>query len=57
MANAVSVGTSADARFETYPRSWIVEMIEAYVEGLPMPSSSRRLISEASVNLAGGLVS
>ena len=36
-------------RFTTYPRSWIVCMIEAYVEGRPMPSSSSALTSDASV--------
>jgi len=31
-------------------------MIEAYVEGRPMPSSSSALTSDASVNRAGGWV-
>ena len=33
-----------------------VEIVGAYVEGLPMPSSSSFLTSEASENLNGGLV-
>ena len=32
-------------------------MIEAYVDGRPMPRSSRALTSVASVNRAGGCVS
>ena len=48
-ANAVKVGTSALPCRQTYPRRSIVEMIEAYVDGRPMPSSSRRLTSDASV--------
>ena len=32
-------------RLNTYPRSWIVCMIDAYVDGRPMPSSSIALTS------------
>ncbi len=53
-AKAVHVGTSAWPFFHTYPRSWIVWMIDAQVEGRPMPSSSSRLTSDASVYRAGG---
>ncbi len=49
-------GTSALPRLNTYPRSWIVPRIEAYVDGRPTPSSSSRLIKLASVNRAGGAV-
>lgn len=34
----------------------IVEIVAAYVEGRPMPSSSRVFTSEASVYRAGGVV-
>ena len=40
----------------TYPRSWIVEIIFAYVEGRPIPFFSNSLTKAASENLAGGLV-
>ena len=49
-------GTSALPFFHTYPRSWIVCMIEAKVEGRPMPSSSRRATRLGSVYRDGGLV-
>ena len=48
-ANARNDGTSADPRFTTYPRSTIVPMIEAYVDGRPMPRSSSALTRLASV--------
>ena len=51
-----SVGFKDFCSFITYSRASIVEIIEAYVEGLPMPSSSRDLINDASVYLAGGSV-
>ncbi len=41
--NATHDGTSAEPFFHTYPRSWMVLMIEAYVDGLPIPSSSSLL--------------
>ena len=40
----------------TYPLSWIVEIIFAYVEGLPIPFFSSSLTSAASENLDGGFV-
>src|SRR3989441_12273692 len=40
----------------TYSRSTMVDMIEAYVEGRPMPSSSSSLTSVASLNRGGGSV-
>src|SRR6266436_2477583 len=40
----------------TYSRSTSVEMIEAYVEGRPMPSSSSSFTSVASLNRGGGSV-
>ena len=45
----VQVGTRGWPFFHTYPRSWIVCMIDAYVDGRPMPCSSSRFTSEASV--------
>ncbi len=55
-AKARKDGTRADPFFHTYPRSTIVPMIAAYVEGRPMPSSSSLAVSDASVNRAGGFV-
>ena len=40
----------------TYFLSTIFVIIEAYVEGLPIPNFSRCFINEASLNLEGGLV-
>src|ERR1700752_1912202 len=40
----------------TYSRSTSVEMIEAYVEGRPIPSSSSSFTSVASLNRGGGSV-
>ena len=34
--------------FSTYPRFWMVEIVGAYVDGLPIPSSSSFLTKEAS---------
>ena len=51
-----SVGTSCFFSLKTYPLSIIVEIVGEYVLGLPMPSSSSVLTSEASVYLAGGSV-
>lgn len=48
-AKASHVGTRALPFLRTYPRSWIVLIVEAYVEGRPMPSSSIFFTSEASV--------
>ena len=55
-AKATHEGTSALPREYTYPRSWIVLMIDAYVDGRPMPRSSIFFTSDASVKRAGGLV-
>src|SRR2546421_6652350 len=55
-ANAMNDGTSAWPRLNTYPRSWMVAMMLAYVDGRPMPSSSSALTSDASVYRAGGWV-
>jgi len=54
---ASQLGTSACPRFVTYPRSMIVDMVAAYVEGRPIPCSSIDLTREASVYRGGGLVS
>ena len=40
----------------TYPLSWIVEIILAYVEGLPIPFFSNSFTRAASEYLDGGLV-
>ena len=40
----------------TYSRSFSVEMIEAYVDGRPMPYSSSAFTSEASEKRGGGSV-
>ena len=48
-AKARKVGTSAVPFLKTYPRSTIVERIAAYVEGRPMPRSSRARTSVGSV--------
>ena len=42
-------GTSAVPRFATYSRSMIVLMMDANVDGRPMPISSSALINDASV--------
>ena len=44
-----SVGKSVPFSRLAYSRSWMVERICAYVDGRPMPRSSRVLTSEASV--------
>ena len=48
-AKAVQVGTRAWPFFQTYPRSRMVWMMLAHVEGRPMPSSSSRFTRLASV--------
>jgi hypothetical protein len=48
-AKASQLGTSAEPRLLTYPRSWIVPIVEAYVDGRPMPRSSIALTRVASV--------
>ena len=48
-AKARNDGIRAWPRLNTYPRSWIVCMIDAYVDGRPMPSSSIALTSDGSV--------
>ena len=48
-AKASQVGTSAEPFFQTYPRSWMVEMIYAYVDGRPITSSSSCFTRLASV--------
>ena len=45
----VSVGVKRLSSSVTYCRRWIVSMIEAYVDGRPMPSSSSVLTSDASL--------
>ena len=42
--------------FSTYPLLCTVEIVGAYVEGLPIPNSSSCFTKDASVNLYGGLV-
>ena len=56
-ANAVKLGTSALPWRNTYSRFSMVAMIDAYVEGRPIPSDSSSLINAASVKRAGGSVS
>src|ERR1700720_1204732 len=51
-----SVGVNRPRSFFTYSRSTIVEIIEAYVEGRPIPSSSSSFTSVASVYRGGGSV-
>ncbi len=53
----VGVGNSVFDCFSTYPRVSIVEMIEAYVDGRPIPLASSSFTSPASVYLFGGRVS
>ena len=55
-ANAIQDGTRAEPFLCTYPRSWMVPMIDEYVDGRPIPNSSNVFTSEASVYRAGGLV-
>src|SRR6516225_7893787 len=50
------VGVNRPCSFFTYSRSTIVEIIDAYVDGLPIPSSSSSFTSVASVYLGGGSV-
>src|SRR3974390_367284 len=50
------VGVNRPWSFFTYSRSTIVHIIEAYVDGRPMPSSSSSFTSVASVYLGGGSV-
>ena len=45
----VSVGVKRLSSSVTYCRRWIVSMIEAYVDGRPMPSSSSVLTNDASL--------
>jgi len=54
--NAISVGFKyLLSNFSIYHLSIIVEIVGAYVDGLPIPSHSNFLTKDASVNLAGGL--
>ena len=55
-SNPISVGTNFFSSIFTYPLSFILPIIVAYVLGLPIPSSSIALTSFASVYLAGGCV-
>jgi hypothetical protein len=43
------------SNFSIYHLSIIVEIVGAYVDGLPIPSHSNFLTKDASVYLAGGL--
>src|SRR6185503_17471176 len=52
----MSVGMNRRLSMSTYSRSLSVEMMVAYVDGRPMPCSSRALTSEASENRGGGSV-
>ena len=52
----VSVGTSDLPSLSTYPRSRIVLMIDAYVDGRPIPRFSSSFTSPASLYLPGGSV-
>ena len=51
-----SLAFPSEIPFFTYPLFWIVEIVGAYVEGLPIPNSSSFLTSEASEYLYGGLL-
>jgi hypothetical protein len=53
---ATGSGNSLRSSTRTYPRSTIVEIVAAYVDGRPMPCSSRALMRDASVNRGGGSV-
>ncbi len=53
----LSVGMSVRPSFSTQPRSMMVFMIEAYVEGRPIPRFSSSLMRPASVQREGGCVS
>jgi len=53
---AISVGIRYFLlNFSIYPLSIIVEIVGAYVEGLPIHSDSNFFTKDASVYLAGGL--
>ncbi len=45
----VSVGNNVLPSFDTYSRSSSVRIIEAYVEGLPIPRASSSFTNPASV--------
>ena len=51
-----SVGTNLPPSFFTYSRSWMVERIDAYVDGRPTPSDSSSFTSVASLKRGGGSV-
>ena len=48
-AKASQLGISARPRSYTYPRSMIVEMMFAYVDGRPISLASKVFTSDASV--------
>src|SRR5437773_1823319 len=52
----ISSGKNRRSSRRTYPRSSRVAMVGAYVEGRPMPYSSRAFTSVASVKRGGGWV-
>jgi hypothetical protein len=54
--NAISVGIRYFfSNFSIYHLSITVEIVGAYVDGLPIPSDSSFLTNDASVYLDGGL--